>query len=205
MSLNEVSVIDYGLGNLRSVENALNAIGVSHGYARRPDEVKSAKRLILPGVGSFRAGMENLTKSGLADSILAAGGSGTPILGICLGMQLLVSRGEEGGVSNGLGLIPGTVKRFDLTEGFQVPHMGFNEVNIASPCPLFEGISDGSHFYFVHSYHVVVQDQSDVLAVSEHGYLFSSVIRHANVFGTQFHPEKSQSQGLQLLKNFCAL
>lgn len=203
MRLSEVCVINYGLGNLRSVENALRAVGASVRVVHTPEEVSSADRLILPGVGSFNEGMRNLRDSGLAEAICSAAQSGTPLLGICLGMQLLASHGEEGGNSSGLGLIPGVVKRFANDADLRIPHMGFNEVFPLKTCPLFDEVADGSDFYFVHSYHVVVDDLNDGLASARYGEPFMAAIHRANVFGTQFHPEKSQSQGLQLLKNFC--
>jgi glutamine amidotransferase len=202
---NEVSIIDYGLGNLRSVENGLKAIGAATRLVRNPDDVFSAKRLILPGVGSFNEGMKNLRDSGMAESICAAVQGGTPLLGICLGMQLLASYGEEGGGTAGLGLIPGVVKRLSDDAGLRVPHMGFNEVYTMSRSPLFDSVNDGSDFYFVHSYHVVVDHKEDGLAQTKYGENFMAAIHRGKVYGTQFHPEKSQGQGLQLLKNFCTL
>ena len=205
MSLNEVCVINYGLGNLRSVENGLSAVGASVRIVSAPEEIEAAGRLLLPGVGSFSVGMKNLMESGLAEAICAAAKKGTPLLGICLGMQLLASRGDEGGEAEGLGLIPGTVKRLAAAPGLRIPHMGFNEVFPLTASPLFESIAHGSDFYFVHSYHVTVERPEDALASATHGEKFMAAIRRDNVFGTQFHPEKSQSQGLQLLKNFCTL
>jgi glutamine amidotransferase len=202
---NEVCIIDYGLGNLRSVENAFKAIGASARLVSRPDEILSAGRLLLPGVGSFNMGMKNLRERGLVEAICSAAKNGTPLLGICLGMQLLASSGDEGGNTQGLGLIPGRVKRLSPGARLRVPHIGFNEVLPISPSILFESISDGSDFYFVHSYCMNVDHQEDILAYGEYGEKLIVAIRRGNVYGTQFHPEKSQSQGLQLLKNFCAI
>lgn len=204
MRLSEVCVINYGLGNLRSVENGLRAVGASVRVVNTPEEVTRADRLILPGVGSFNEGMKNLRDSGLSEAICSAAKRGTPLLGICLGMQLLASHGEEGGNTRGLGLIPGIVKRFAVDAALRVPHMGFNEVFPLKTSPLFEEVPEGSDFYFVHSYHVVVDEANDGLASASYGAPFMAAVHRANVFGTQFHPEKSQSQGLQLLKNFCA-
>jgi glutamine amidotransferase len=204
LSRSEVCVINYGLGNLRSVENGLRAVGASVRVVRTPDEVTHAARLILPGVGSFNEGMRNLRDSGLAEAICSAAKQGTPLLGICLGMQLLASHGDEGGNTQGLGLIPGRVKRFVATPALRIPHMGFNEVFPLKASPLFKAVTDGSDFYFVHSYHVVVDHAQDGLAHANYGEPFMAAIHRDNVFGTQFHPEKSQSQGLQLLENFCA-
>jgi imidazole glycerol-phosphate synthase subunit HisH len=205
LSTSEVFIVDYGLGNLRSVENALAAVGVAYRFAKSASDVLSAPKLLLPGVGAFRVGMENLDRSGLADAIRTAAGDAVPILGICLGMQLLLDEGSESGYVKGLGLIPGKVQRFEPAEDLRIPHMGFNEVRFAHASPLFADIPDGSDFYFVHSYHAVVADEKDALATTDYGGQFASVIGRGNVFGTQFHPEKSQSQGLKLLKNYCEL
>jgi glutamine amidotransferase len=198
-----ISIIDYGMGNIRSIENALAFIGMPYRLIRERNEVRESERLILPGVGSFKSAMSNLIKSGVADAITDAATCGAPLLGICLGMQLLFDRSEEGGHCDGLGLIHGSVRRFEPRVGLQIPHMGFNEVRAKRTSPLFNGIVDRSDFYFVHSYHVVVDEETDVLAVTTHGSSFTAAVGRGNIFGTQFHPEKSQSQGLQLLRNFC--
>lgn len=205
MSISEVCVVDYGLGNLRSIENALVALSIPFRFVRDADEVSAARRVILPGVGAFRVGMESLNKTGLAAAIRFAADQGASVLGICLGMQLLLDVGDEGGCTEGLGLIPGRVQRFESLPGLRIPHMGFNEVQLQKPSSLFQGIPDCSDFYFVHSFHVVAADASDVVATTIHGTHFSSVIGRGTVFGVQFHPEKSQSQGLILLKNFCEI
>lgn len=203
LSINEVCVINYGLGNLRSIENGLRAVGVSVRIVDTPEDVIRADRLILPGVGSFNEAMKNLRDSGIAEVICSTAKRGTPLLGICLGMQLLASHGEEGGNTQGLGLIPGIVKRLSVDAPLRTPHMGFNEVFPLKASPLFEEVPDGSDFYFVHSYHMVVDDANDGLASASYGSPFMAAVHRGNVFGTQFHPEKSQSQGLQLLRNFC--
>ncbi len=205
MSTSEVVVVDYGLGNLRSVENALAAIGAPYRFARNASEVRAAPKLLLPGVGAYRVGMQNLEQAGLADAIRAVAAEGIFVLGICLGMQLLLDEGDEGGYAKGLGLIPGKVRKIEPAQGLRIPHMGFNEVRIAYGSPLLADIPDSSDFYFVHSYHAVVAEERDTLATTVHGGEFASVIGRGNVFGTQFHPEKSQGQGLKLLKNFCGL
>lgn len=198
-----ISIIDYGMGNLRSIQNALTFIGASHSLTRDPDELLRAAKLILPGVGSFRKAMENLVGLGIAESIVAAAKLGTPILGICLGMQLLADEGEEGGACNGLGLIGGKVTQLETGSIDQrVPHMGFNEVRFARPLPIFTGIADASHFYFAHSYHLV-GNRDDIAGTTTHGMPFTSIVARKNIVGTQFHPEKSQSHGLRLLRNFC--
>lgn len=198
-----ISIIDYGMGNLRSIQNALSFVGASHRLTRDPEELLHAAKLILPGVGSFRKAMDNLTSSGMGESIIAAANRGTPILGICLGMQLLADEGEEGGVCNGLGLIGGKIAQFESGSDEQrVPHMGFNEVRFVRKLPIFAGIAESSHFYFAHSYHLVGNNE-DVAGITTHGMSFVSIVARENVIGTQFHPEKSQSHGLQLLRNFC--
>lgn len=205
LSTNEVTVVDYGLGNLRSIANALMAVGASYRFVKGVNEVATAPKLLLPGVGAYRVGMQNLVQSGFAEAIRESAAKGNFVLGICLGMQLLMDEGDEGGRSTGLGLLPGKVKKFETVGDLRIPHMGFNEVRFAHPSPLFEGIPDCSDFYFVHSYHATVADDKNILATTLHGAPFASVIGRDNVFGTQFHPEKSQSQGLKLLKNFCEL
>ena len=205
LSISEVVVVDYGVGNLRSVENALAAIGAPYRFAKSASDVRSASKVLLPGVGAYRVGMQNLERSGLTDAIRAVAADGIFVLGICLGMQLLLDEGDEGGHAKGLGLIPGKVRKIEPEPGLRIPHMGFNEVRIAQASPLLAGIPDCSDFYFVHSYHAAVADEKDVLATTIHGVEFASVIGRGNVFGTQFHPEKSQSQGRKLLKNFCGL
>lgn len=205
MSISEVVVIDYGVGNLRSVENALVAVGAPYRFAKSACDVRSASKLLLPGVGAYRVGMQNLERLGFADAIRVVAADGIFVLGICLGMQLLLDEGDEGGYTKGLGLIPGKVRKIEPQPGLRLPHIGFNEVRIAHPSLLLEGIPDYSDFYFVHSYHAAAADEMDVLGTTIHGVEFVSVIERGNVFGTQFHPEKSQSQGLKLIKNFCGL
>lgn len=199
-----LSVIDYGMGNLRSVVNALDFLGVQHVMARTPDEVRAAQRLLLPGVGAFHRAMENLTASGVADAIREGVARGTPLLGICLGMHLLADYGDEGGGAAGLGLMRGRVVRLAAGEGLRIPHMGFNDVAISAAHPLLEGVEDRSHFYFAHSYQVSGND-ADLIASAEHGASFPAVLASGRVMGAQFHPEKSQSPGLRLLRNFCNL
>ncbi len=198
-----LSIIDYGMGNLRSVINALEYLGVENKLVQTAEEILDSDKLILPGVGSFREAMENLIRLNIVDSIQKASRNGKPILGICLGMQLLAEYGEEGGLCNGLGLISGRVKFLNTKRSdIKVPHMGFNQVEIIKNDSLFSGIKDRSYFYFVHSYHFNGISE-DVAGVTDHGIKFTSVLIRGNVIGTQFHPEKSQSNGLRLLKNFC--
>ena len=201
-----VLVIDYGMGNLGSVKRALeecgaNEVVISH-YEADFDKCTHA---ILPGVGSFKDAMQNLhlhnlpariKKLALEDKI--------PFLGICLGMQLLASLGEEHGNTEGLGLIPGTVKLFKSIKQERIPHVGWNEIDKQNEHPVFENIPDKSDFYFVHSYHFVVEEKEDIVATTPYCGNFTSVVGRNNIVGTQFHPEKSSFAGFQLLKNFLA-
>lgn len=200
--MSSVSIIDYGMGNLRSVENALDFLGVAYRLINHPSDVSSADKLILPGVGAFQQAISNLEQSGLAAATVSAAKRGTPLLGICLGMQLLADSGEEHGFAAGLGLIRGTVKLLAPGPGLRIPHMGFNEVEQVQTNVLFDGIENGSHFYFAHSYYMECSD-GVVTGVATHGVPFAAAVANGNVFGTQFHPEKSQSHGLRLLRNFC--
>ena len=194
-------VVDYGMGNLRSVEKALAAVGGNPLTSGDPEAVRSAARLILPGVGAFGDAMSNLRNQGLLEAVLEAVSSGRPLLGLCLGLQLLFDESEEFGSHRGLGVIPGRVRRFAVP-GLRVPHVGWNQVEQARPDPLLEGIPEGAYFYFVHSYYVEPADTSDHVAQTEYGHRFCSIARRGNVWGAQFHPEKSQAMGKRLLSNF---
>jgi glutamine amidotransferase len=196
-----VTIIDYGMGNLRSVENAVRSIGGEPLLSSDPQEVRRSPRLILPGVGAFGDAMENLRRSGLDGAIHDAAALGTPILGLCLGLQLLFDSSEEFGEHRGLGLIPGTVWRFNLP-GLHVPHVGWNQVENLRDDPLLTGIGEGAYFYFVHSYYVVPQDTRNALAMTRYGEMFCSIAGRGCVRGAQFHPEKSQHVGQRLLGNF---
>ncbi|MFN4180605.1 MAG: imidazole glycerol phosphate synthase subunit HisH [Armatimonadota bacterium] len=200
-----VTVIDYGIGNLRSVTKALEFLGCQVTLTSDPDEVVRANKLVLPGVGAFGAGMRNLTQLGLVDAIRDAVQRGTPLLGICLGLQLLFEESEEMGKYEGLKLVRGKVVHFPEMDGIRIPHMGWNALQIRNPKPLFEGIPEGAMVYFVHSYFPVPDDPSIIAATTEHGIEFVSAIAVDNIFGTQFHPEKSSKFGLQILHNFITL
>ncbi|MFN3420541.1 MAG: imidazole glycerol phosphate synthase subunit HisH [Armatimonadota bacterium] len=200
-----VTVIDYGIGNLRSVTKALEFLGCQVVLTSDPDEVIRANKLVLPGVGAFGAGMRNLTQLGLVDAIRDAVQRGTPLLGICLGLQLLFEESEEIGRYEGLRLVRGKVVRFPEMNGLRIPHMGWNALKIRKPEPLFEGIPEGATVYFVHSYFPTPDDPSVIAATTEHGIEFVSAIAIDNIFGTQFHPEKSSKFGLQILHNFVSL
>lgn len=197
-----IAILDYGMGNLRSVENALAYLSVEHRLVRDGEALRQAGGIVLPGVGSFRAAMENLQALDLISAIHDAAHRGIPILGICLGMQLLAEHGEEGGACRGLGLIEGTVRQLVAPDpGLRLPQMGFNNVHFTQRLPLFDSIEDDSDFYFANSYHLDC-DRRYAAAVTTHGMEFVSAVARDNVIGVQFHPEKSQSQGLRLLRNF---
>jgi len=194
-------IIDYGMGNLRSVEKAVAAVGGDPLMSGDPGVVRTAPRLILPGVGAFGDAMNNLRHQGLLEALLEAVGTGTPLLGLCLGLQLLFDESEEFGRHRGLGIIPGSVRRLS-SSGLHVPHVGWNQVQDVRPDPLLEGVPEGAYFYFVHSYYVEPAEPGDRLAETEYGRRFCSIARHSRVWGAQFHPEKSQAMGKRLLGNF---
>jgi len=192
------------MGNLRSVEKAVEAVGGKPMIARDPEVIRKAKQLILPGVGAFGDAMQNLRKSGLDEAICEAVRSGTPLLGLCLGLQLLFTQSDEFGSHMGLNLIPGKVRRFD-EPGLRVPHVGWNQIEGTHPDPLVAGIPEGSYFYFVHSFYVEPDKSEDVLRWTSYGHRFCSIACRDKIWGAQFHPEKSQEAGKQLLRNFLAI
>lgn len=195
-----IAIIDYGAGNIRSIEKALEHVGAAVQVTDKPSVVTRAQAVVLPGVGSGGAAMARITQQGLDDAIRQSTQEGKPFLGICLGMQLLADHHAEGEV-DGLGLFAGEVRR--IPHGPKIPHMGWNQVRPQrSTLAIFEGIQPDAYFYFAHSYYVEPQDQHGVAAVTDYGSPFCSVIVTERVWGTQFHPEKSGSVGLQLLKNF---
>lgn len=198
-----IIVIDSGVANLRSVVNALNHLGASIQIARTPADLDTASRIILPGVGAFAAGMARLREGGFVAPLRACAGRGLPILGICLGMQMLFEGSEEMGDHEGLGLLAGRVVRFPA-EGPKVPHIGWNQLEHTGNSPLLAGIPSGSYAYFVHSYYAHTQAEN-VLSHTDYGIAFPAVVGRGNVFGAQFHPEKSQDTGLRLLRNFLEL
>jgi imidazole glycerol-phosphate synthase subunit HisH len=195
-----IAIIDYGAGNIRSIEKALEHIGAVVQVTDDPAAVNNAQAVVLPGVGSGGAAMARMTERGLDDAIRQATQQGKPFLGICLGMQLLADHHAEGEV-DGLGLFPGEVRH--IPHGPKIPHMGWNQArSLHSGLAIFEGIPQDAYFYFAHSYYVEPQDQQGVAALTDYGSPFCSVIVTERVWGTQFHPEKSGSIGLQLLSNF---
>jgi glutamine amidotransferase len=197
-------IIDYGMGNLRSVEKAIAAVGGRPVISKDPDVIRRSERLILPGVGAFGDAMENLEQSGLDQAIREAVAAGKPLLGLCLGLQLLFSESEEFGRHRGLDLIPGKVKLF-RTADLRVPHVGWNQIESVRDDLLLKEIPDGSYFYFVHSYFVAPDREEDVLGRTDYGSLFCSIARRERVWGAQFHPEKSQEAGRRLLGNYLAI
>jgi imidazole glycerol-phosphate synthase subunit HisH len=205
MAIATIGVVDYGMGNLRSVLNALDEIGVPGELVAAPQRLGDYSRLILPGVGAFADAMQTLSRSGLGQALAERVKVGTPLLGICLGMQLICERSEEDGDYVGLGFVAAAVRRFPEREGIKVPHMGWNAVAWRREHSLTAGVDSGTDVYFVHSFYVDCADRCDVLAETEHGIPFASAIARDNVMGLQFHPEKSQRPGLRLLANFAGM
>ncbi len=196
------------MGNIKSLENALDFLGCESCVTNQVQTILKADKIILPGVGAFDVAMKNLQKYNIMNSLnKAVFEKNIPILGICLGMQILATVGEENGPTDGLGWIDGSVKRFSLGDSkIRIPHIGFNSVDFENKSPnLFEGLTKGADFYFVHSYHMICGSNSDVSSWTQYGEKFVSSVQKGNIFGTQFHPEKSQSNGLTLLKNFISL
>lgn len=200
-----VTIVDYGMGNLRSVQKAFERLGFRAEITDCPERVLNAERLVVPGVGAFGDAICELERRNLVKPILRFIESGRPFLGICLGLQLLFEKSYENGIHKGLGILRGDVVRFELSSEYSIPHMGWNQVRQECPNPLMREIPDESFFYFVHSYYVVPADPEVVAGTTEYGFRFCSMIRQDNVFATQFHPEKSQSLGLKLLRNFAEL
>jgi glutamine amidotransferase len=200
-----ILIVDYGMANLRSVQKAFEKVGFAAEITGDPSRVSEADKLVLPGVGAFRDAIARLHESGLAEPILDHVRAGRPFLGICLGLQMLFTKSYEDGEYTGLNLFPGEVVRFPDLEGLKVPHMGWNQLRIRRPAPLFRDVPDGSSVYFVHSYYAAPQSSALVATETDYPTPFASAIWHENVFATQFHPEKSQRVGLTMLRNFAAL
>jgi glutamine amidotransferase len=190
------------MGNLRSVQKGFERVGHQAAVTSDPAVVAAADKVVLPGVGAFEDAMAELRTRGLVRPVLAAIDGGKPFLGICLGLQLLFDVGFENGRHEGLGVIPGEVVRFELPRGLSVPHMGWNQLEIRRRPPALEGLAEGTFVYFVHSYYVVPRDPGVIATETDYGGPFCSSIWRENIFATQFHPEKSQADGLRILKNF---
>lgn len=197
-----IAVIDYGMGNLRSVQKGLERAGSTAEITRDPAKIRAARGVVLPGVGAFSACMENLGKFGLVEPIREVVSRKKPFLGICLGFQLLFSESEEFGPQKGLDLFSGKVVGFHAGENLKVPHMGWNRIEKKMDCQFLEGISSGDYVYFVHSFYVVPDDRSIVATTTDYGDSFVSSVATENLFACQFHPEKSQALGLRILANF---
>ena len=205
-----IAIIDYGMGNLRSVQKAFETVGHRAVVTRDPHAIADAGHVVLPGVGAFADCMANLEQYSLVEPIRQAIASGKPFLGICLGLQLLFTESEEFGLHKGLGLLSGRVKKFPFGNGqaaptdvrLKVPHMGWNGVAVQRTAPPLRGIVSGEHFYFVHSYYVEPQDRSVAATMTDYGMPFVSSVWRDNIFACQFHPEKSQAAGLRIVKNF---
>lgn len=200
-----IAIVDYQMGNLRSVQKGFEKVGHAATITSDPDELARAEKVVLPGVGAFADAMAELTRRQLIDPICRAVSEGKPFLGICLGLQLLFDVGHENGRHEGLGIIPGEVVRFELPHEYKVPHMGWNQLSIRRPAPLLAGLEDGVDCYFVHSYYVVPRDVAVVATETCYPTPFCSMIWRDNLFATQFHPEKSQQIGLRMLRNFAEL
>lgn len=200
-----ITIVDYQMGNLRSVSKAIEKVGHAAHITSDPIEISKAEKLILPGVGAFKDAIAELHRRDMARPIKDVIESGRPFLGICLGLQMLFDRSFEGGEHEGLGIIPGDVVRFDVPPPMKVPHMGWNEVEMRQPAPIMNDIANGTHFYFVHSYYVKPSDPDVIAIEADYGGRFCAAVWKDNLYATQFHPEKSQASGLQLLKNFVSL
>lgn len=206
-----IAVIDYGIGNLRSVVKALQRAGGDARLVDGPAELRRAGKIVLPGVSGFEDAMRHLHERGLVEPITRAVTEGLPYLGFCLGLQLLFDVSYENGEHRGLGLLPGKVVRFDFqaeataARRLSVPHMGWNQLHQTRPVPVLDGIPDNAYVYFAHSYHVVPVDDDVIATTTDYGYEFVSSVQRGNIFATQFHPEKSQHVGLRLLENFVKL
>ena len=200
-----ITIIDYGMGNLRSVQKGFEKVGRRAVVSGDPSEVADATKLVLPGVGAFEDAMAELQRRRLVTPILRAIDAGKPFLGICLGLQLLFDVSHEHGRHRGLGVLAGQVVRFRLPSEYSVPHMGWNQISMVHRPPILEGIREQTYFYFVHSYYVAPDDRRVVATETDYGGPFCSMVWRDNLFATQFHPEKSQADGLRILKNFAEL
>jgi len=195
-----IAIVDYGMGNLRSVQKAFQHVGAQAEILKTATEIQNATHIVLPGVGAFGDAMRNLKQADLIEPIKQAISDGRPFLGICLGLQLMFSESEEMGSHQGLDILPGSVRKFP--EGERVPQIGWNQVSIQKETPLLDGVPDGSYFYFVHSFYVDAKQPQDVVGMTDYGIDYVSIAGQGNAYGVQFHPEKSQDAGLKILQNF---
>ena len=198
-----ITIIDYGAGNLFSVQNALNYLGVENRISSRAEDIISADKLILPGVGAFPDAMKMLDEAGLTD-VIKEQAKLKPLMGICLGMQMLFDKSYEFGETEGLGLIPGTVELMHPADDLVIPHIGWNALEKNEPCALLDGVNEGDYVYFVHSF-AAVTDSKNVAAYCDYGMKVPALVTSGKVYGCQFHPEKSGKTGLTILKNFCEI
>lgn len=205
MTASTIAIIDYQMGNLRSVQKGFEKVGHQATITSDAGELAAAEKIVLPGVGAFKDAIAELHRRDLVQPIKDAVAEGKPFLGICLGLQMLFDVGYEDGQHAGLGILPGEVVRFQVPREYKVPHMGWNQAIVRRRPPLLDGIADGTHFYFVHSYYVVPNDEEVIALETEYSIRFCSMIWRDNLFATQFHPEKSQADGLRILKNFAEL
>ncbi len=205
MGTGMIAIIDYGMGNLRSVQKALETVGAAAEISSDPDQIRRAEKVILPGVGAFADAIAELRRTGLDAAFVEAVTSGKPCLGVCLGLQLLFDVSEEDGTHVGLGLLPGRVVRFTPAPGLPIPHMGWNTLRVRREAPLLKGLGSEPSVYFVHSYHAVPADPADIAAEADYPYPFAALVWRDNLMACQFHPEKSQKVGLAMYANFAAL
>ncbi|HHT9124368.1 MAG TPA: imidazole glycerol phosphate synthase subunit HisH [Candidatus Brocadiia bacterium] len=206
-----IAIIDYGMGNLRSVQKAFEKLGFKAKVTDNPDDLNNAEKLVLPGVGAFKDAKDGLEQRGLVEPILKGINDGKPFLGICLGLQLLFTKSMENGEHDGLNLIPGKVIRFEQVGArcnvplLKIPHMGWNQIFLKKDIPILKGVPSNTYMYFVHSYYVCPEEENDIATETDYGTRFTSMVWRENIFATQFHPEKSQRHGLTILKNFAEL
>jgi glutamine amidotransferase len=200
-----IAIIDYGMGNLRSVQKGFEKVGHQATVTSDPAVVAAADKVVLPGVGAFEDAIAELYRRRLVEPVLKVIEAEKPFLGICLGLQLLFDTSYENGLHKGLGVLPGEVVRFELPQEYSVPHMGWNQLDIQQRAPILTGLGSGTYVYFVHSYYVVPRDAEVVATTTQYGVPFCSMVWRKNLFATQFHPEKSQADGLRILRNFAEL
>lgn len=203
MKEKKIAIVDYGMGNLRSVEKAFEFIGAKAKITDNSEEIMSSSGILLPGVGAFPDAMENIKKLGLDKVLKEVVKNGTPLMGICLGMQLLFEESDEVRITEGLGFLKGKIKKFEID--LKIPHMGWNDLIIDKPCEILKDVEEGSYVYFVHSFYAQIEEEGVLNAHSFYGIDTPAVVSKGNVFGLQFHPEKSGEPGMQMLKNFWEL